>query len=157
MITKIFTILSILIVSSYVFSAVQSSLQKTVTTYERKILEKEKIWRIEKKITDDTASLNEWKSANGKISIAIFKRKSHQGALEELRGLKYTTSSGTNKDVKGFGDGAFEHIDKGGVVSAVIFVKGTTIVHVDTDFAKKFGGETLYKFARHVLDAMEGK
>jgi hypothetical protein len=152
-----FSMLSLLIVTSSALGVVQLSHRETVGSYERKIIEKEKIWRVEKKITDDTASLNEWKSANGKISIAIFKRKSHQGALEELRGLKYSTSAGRGKDVKGLGDGAFEHIDMNGDVSAVLFVKGTTIVHVDTDSAKKLGAEILYKFARHVLDAMEGK
>ena len=108
MITKFITILSILIAGSFVF-ATQSSLQKTVTTYEQKILEKEKDWRLSDKSLDDKYSRDTWVSEQGAISIMIRKFESPSKALEFLEGSKTSRASGESINIEGLGDAAYEH------------------------------------------------
>ena len=156
MITKFFTILSILIASSNVFSAAQPSLQKIVTTYERKILFEEKQWQLHAREFWNTTSITTWKSNNQRIEVSISECESHENAIENLRGSKGSASRGMDRDVKGLGDRAFEHVSQG-EVTAILFVKNNFVIHLNTNTRNKTGAETLYRFAVHILDSIENE
>jgi hypothetical protein len=157
MVTKIFTILSMLIASSSVFSAVQSSLQRTATTYERKILEKEKDWRLSDKSLNDKYSMDTWVSEQGAISIMLRKFESPSKALEFLEATKTSRSTGESKNIEGLGDSAYEHYGQG-VLHSIVFVKGDTLVSLSSGASgREKNSVPMRRFSKHVLDAIEGK
>jgi hypothetical protein len=156
MITKFITILSILIAGSSVFGAVQSSLQKIVTTYERKILFDEKQWQLHDRKFWNTTSIDTWKSDNETIEVYISECESDKKALEYHRGMKGSASRGMDRDVKGLGDRAFEHISQG-EVTAIIFVKDNFIIYINSNNSNRDRAETLYRFAIHILDSIENE
>ena len=157
MVTKFLRILFILIASSSVFSAVQSSLQKTVTTYERKILFEEKQWQLRERHVNTSTSHDIWKLDNETIEVAITEYVSKENAIENQRTLKGSAASGKDRDVIGLGDSAFEHIGYGGTVTAILFVKNNLFVHIESTLKNRAGSETLYRFAIHVLDSIENE
>ncbi len=156
MITKFFTILSILIASSNVFSAAQPSLQKIITTYERKILFDEKQWQLRERHVNSSTSIDIWQSNHETIEVAISECESHENAIENLRGSKGSASRGVDKDVKGLGDRAFEHVSQGEVTS-ILFVKNNLLIHIACTLKNRAGAETLYRFAVHLLDSIENE
>ena len=157
--TKIFiTILTVIIVSSSVLGVVQLSHRKTIGNYERKILEKEKGWRISAKTLQHDNSYNKWESKDGAISIRVYKFETPEKALEFLEGTKTSRSSGGNRDIKGFGDAAYEHFTNGELLHDIVFVKGdmfVSLTSITKDRAKFV--DPMHRFSKHVLDAIEGK
>ena len=134
----------------------QASHRKMSRGYERKILEKEKGWRLAEKMWGETYSENVWGSTNGHIVIRIHKYNSPEVALKLIQDVKTAHSAGTPHDIQGFGDAAYELI-AGGTVRSMTFVKGAYFVTVVPNSAAKVGVDAMRRFARHVLDAIEGK
>ncbi len=134
----------------------QTSHRKMSRDYERKILEKEKGWRLAEKTWEETYSKNIWGSTNGHIVIQIHKYDSPEKALKMIRDIKTAHAAGTPQDIQGLGDAAYE-LSAGGTVRSIAFVKSSYFVTLVPDSAAKVGIDALRRFARHVLDAIEGK
>ena len=128
-----------------------------VADYERKILAKEGQWQLARKTLGKKISLNTWKSNNGTIEISIFQYDTPKEALQFLEGSKWSRASGHSVDVKELGDAAYEHLTSEGVVCSIMFVKGRTVVMVDTLEMQEIGLPVARRFAKHVLDAMQGQ
>jgi hypothetical protein len=134
----------------------QLSHRKMSRDYERKILEKEKGWRLAEKMWGEIHSKNIWGSPNGHIVIEIHKCDSPEDALKLIQGMKTAHAAGTPHDIQGLGDAAYE-LSARGTVRSIAFVKRAYFVTVVPDSAEKVGVDAMRRFARHVLDAIEGK
>lgn len=136
----------------------QASHRKIVRDYERKILEKEKTWQLANKRLGEKYSENVWKAKDGVITVEIIKYGLPEEALRRLRAIKTAHAAGGPRDVQGLGDAAYEHIQgPQKTVHSITFVKGGSLVTIVPDSSEKVGVETIRRFARHVLDAIEGK
>lgn len=132
--------------------------RKMVRDYERKILEKEKTWQLANKRLGEKYSENGWKAKGGVITVEIIKYGLPEEALRRLRAIKAAHAAGGPRDVQGLGDAAYEHIQgPQKTFHSVTFVKGTNLVTIVPDSSEKVGVETIRRFAKHVLAAIEGK
>ena len=135
----------------------QPSHRKMVRDYERKIFEKENAWRLTKRFATDIGSENAWTSDNGFIVVNIHKFSSSEEALNVLHASRTNLAAGGVREFKGFADAAYEHFGQGGLFRGLYFVKGDSMVTIDRDPIGKVEIPVVHRFAKHVLDAMEGK
>lgn len=139
-------------------SVSQATHRKMVRDYERKILEKEKTWQLVNKRLGEKYSENVWKAKQGVITVEIIKHGSPDEALKRLHALKTSYSAGGIRSIQGLGDAAYEHIiGPQQMITSIVFVKGVNYVTVVPDSTEKVGVETMRRFAKYILDAIEGK
>ncbi len=158
-----FFLTSIALVTFFMFYTVnaqsndlQLKTKSIISKIERRILEQEKEWRLSKKEAGSNFSLNTWVLDKGSINVTIVNYATPEKAREDFNKGKGTTSTGTSRDISGFGDAAYENGNTGGV-SSLILVKGTTIIGIESNLLPPKDQPIIKRFARHILDTMEGK
>ena len=123
---------------------------------ERKIIENEKDWRLTNKNSSTNTSLNTWKSDKGSIDVTIVIYPTIESARKGLISMKGTSSKGAPRDLSGLGDIAFENVFADHP-NSIFFVKGTTLVGIQSTLLSKKEEATVERFARHILNSLENK
>lgn len=145
--------------SSTITSAQGTPTAKTkniIAKTERKIIENEKDWRLANKTSSNNASVNTWKSDKGSIGVTIIVYPTIESARKSLTSMKGTASKGFPRDLSGFGDIAFENVFAD-IPNSVFFVKGNTLVGIQSTLMSKKDQAIIERFARHILNSLENK